>query len=209
MICLKLNRFFYGLSRMLHLSEFVWIRSSVLVVFNNFLLIDATGRSKIRSDQKRFFIALSLYPLSFFAKTPFKSLYLEPVPLYLGHVSLYLDPVSVSRLWIQTLYLCIQTLYLDPVSLYLDSVFRLCISVSRLQIQTLYLCIQTLHLCIQTLSHCIQTLNLCIQTLQFCIQTLYGPKYTGMIRINIWRYGRWVTVIIDDRQVILKGLFIN
>ena len=72
-ICLKLYRFFYGLSRMLHLSEFVWIlRSSVLVVLNNFLLIDATDRSKIRSDQKRFFIALSLYPLSFFANTPFK-----------------------------------------------------------------------------------------------------------------------------------------
>ena len=73
MICLKSNRFFYGLSRMLHLSEFVWIlRSSVLVVFNNSLLVDATGRSKIRSDQMRFFIALSLYPLSFFANTPFK-----------------------------------------------------------------------------------------------------------------------------------------
>ena len=72
MICLKLNRFFYGLSRMLHLSEFVWIlRSSVLVVFNNFLHIDATDRSKISSDQKRFFIALSLYPLSFFANSPF------------------------------------------------------------------------------------------------------------------------------------------
>ena len=27
---------------------------------------------KISSDQKRFFIALSLYPLSFFANTPFK-----------------------------------------------------------------------------------------------------------------------------------------
>ena len=40
--------------------------------FNNFLLIDATDRSKIRSDQKRFFIALSPYPLSFFANTPFK-----------------------------------------------------------------------------------------------------------------------------------------
>ena len=74
MICMKLNRFFYGLSSMLHLSEFVWIkRTSVLVVFNNFLLIGATDRSKIRSDQKRFFIVLSLYPLSFFANTPFKS----------------------------------------------------------------------------------------------------------------------------------------
>ena len=37
----------------------------------NFLLIDATDRSKISSDQRRFFIALSLYPLSFFANTPF------------------------------------------------------------------------------------------------------------------------------------------
>ena len=30
-------------------------------------------RSKISSDQKRFFIVLSLYPLSFFANTPFKT----------------------------------------------------------------------------------------------------------------------------------------
>ena len=58
---------------MLHLSEFVWrLRSSVLVVFNNFLLIDTTDRSKISGDQKRFFIALILYPLSFFVNTPFK-----------------------------------------------------------------------------------------------------------------------------------------
>jgi len=77
---------------MLHLSEFEWtLSSSVLVVFNNFLLIDATDRSKI-SNQKRFFIALdatdrskisdqkrffftelSLYPLSFFANSPFKT----------------------------------------------------------------------------------------------------------------------------------------
>ena len=73
MICLKLNRCFYALSRMLHLSEFVWtLRSSVLVVLNNFLLIDATDRSKVSGDQKRFFFAISLYPLSFFANTPFK-----------------------------------------------------------------------------------------------------------------------------------------
>ena len=58
---------------MLQFSEFVWtLRSSVLVVFNNFLLIDSTDRNKISSDQKRFFIVLSLYPLSFFANTPFK-----------------------------------------------------------------------------------------------------------------------------------------
>ena len=58
---------------MLQFSQFVWALSySVLVVFNNFLNMDATDRSKISSDQKRFFIALSLYPLSFFANTPFK-----------------------------------------------------------------------------------------------------------------------------------------
>ena len=56
---------------MLHLSEFV-LRSSVLVVFNNFLFIDAKDRSKISRDQKRFLIVLSLYPISFFANTPFK-----------------------------------------------------------------------------------------------------------------------------------------
>ena len=71
----EIKSIFYGLIRMLHLSEFVWtLRSSVFVVFNNFLLIDATDKSKISSDQKRFFIALSLYPLSFFANTPFKAL---------------------------------------------------------------------------------------------------------------------------------------
>ena len=62
-----------GFSQILQLSEFVWmIRSSVWVVFNNFLLIDATDRSKISSVQKRLFFAVSLYPLSFFADTPFK-----------------------------------------------------------------------------------------------------------------------------------------
>ena len=60
---------------MLQLSQFVWtLRSSGLVDFNNFLLIDATVRSKISSNQKRLFFAVSLYPLSFFANTPFKTL---------------------------------------------------------------------------------------------------------------------------------------
>ena len=58
---------------MFQFPQFVWaLRSSVWDVFINFLLIDATDRSKISSDQKRFFIALSLNPLSFFANTPFK-----------------------------------------------------------------------------------------------------------------------------------------
>ena len=42
--------------------------------FNNVLLIDATDRSKISSDQKGFFIALSLYTISFFANTPFNTI---------------------------------------------------------------------------------------------------------------------------------------
>ena len=73
MICLILIWFLYGRSRMFQLPQFVWaLRSSVWGVFINFLLIDATDKSKISIDQKRFFIALSLYPLSFFANTPFK-----------------------------------------------------------------------------------------------------------------------------------------
>ena len=57
--------------------RFVWtLRSSVYAVYNNFLIIGATDRSKISSDQnqKRLFFALSLYPLSFFANTPFNLL---------------------------------------------------------------------------------------------------------------------------------------
>ena len=79
MICLELNWFVYDPSWMLHLSEFVWtLRSSVLVVFNNFLLIDATARSKISSDQKCFFYCIKPYtpfhfsrtlPLSYYSKT--------------------------------------------------------------------------------------------------------------------------------------------
>ena len=43
---------------MLQFYEFVWAQSySVLDVFNKFLLIDATDRSKISSDQKRFFLS--------------------------------------------------------------------------------------------------------------------------------------------------------
>ena len=73
---------------MLQFSEFVWPLSfSLWDVFINFLLIDATDRSKISSDQKRIFIELSLYPLSFLANTPFKvvsevsSLVVNPVVL--------------------------------------------------------------------------------------------------------------------------------
>ena len=74
MICLKLNWFFYGLQ----FCQSVWTPCySVWDVFNNFLLIDATDSSTINSNQKRFFIALCLYPLSFFANTPFKLLLIK------------------------------------------------------------------------------------------------------------------------------------
>ena len=64
---------FYEPSWMLQLSEFVWtLRSSAWLVFNNFLLIDTTDGSKISiCDQKRLLFAVSIYPLSVFANTPF------------------------------------------------------------------------------------------------------------------------------------------
>ena len=72
---------------MLHLSEFVRTRrSSVLVFFNNFLLIDATDRSKISSDQKRFFIALSLYPFHFSRTLPLRKFHRGKV-LYVSNKS--------------------------------------------------------------------------------------------------------------------------
>ena len=62
---------------MFQLPQFVWaLRSSVCDVFINFLLIDATDRSKISSDQSRFFFAVSL-PLSFLANTLFNTLSLR------------------------------------------------------------------------------------------------------------------------------------
>ena len=70
MICLEqIVCFFYDPSLILQLSEFEWtLRSSVLVVFNSFLPIDATDRSKIRSDHHRRFFNVSLCPLSFNVK---------------------------------------------------------------------------------------------------------------------------------------------
>ena len=82
-IFFEIKLIFYGLSRMLQFSEFVWALSySVWDVFNKFLLIDATDRSKISGDQERFFIALSLYPISFFANTPFKFTAISLKPLF-------------------------------------------------------------------------------------------------------------------------------
>ena len=84
MICLELNWLFYDPSWMLQHSEFIWaLRSLVWVVFINFLRIDATDGSKISSDQKRLFFAVSLYPLSFFTNTPFKIPVSEVSSLYI------------------------------------------------------------------------------------------------------------------------------
>ena len=73
MICLELNWLFYDPSWMLQLlnlyGRYVFRYESFLI---NFLLIDVADRSKISSDQRRLFFAVSIYPLSFLANTPFK-----------------------------------------------------------------------------------------------------------------------------------------
>ena len=93
----EIKLIFYGLSSMLQFSQFVWpLRYSVWDVFNNFLLIDATDRSKISGDQKRFFIALCLYPLSFFANTPFKC---EDKVAFLQKIMLLFAKGKLSIFW--------------------------------------------------------------------------------------------------------------
>ena len=53
---------FYDPSLELQFSQFGWmLRYSVQVVFNNFLLIDATDRSKIGSNQKQLFFAVVIF----------------------------------------------------------------------------------------------------------------------------------------------------
>ena len=71
---------------MLQLSQFVWtLRSSVKVVYNNFLLIDATDRNKISSDQKRLFFAVIAYtPFHFLRTLPLKCKVSFPLETYRG-----------------------------------------------------------------------------------------------------------------------------
>ena len=99
MICLELNWFVYDPSGMLQLSEFAWtLRSSVWLILNHFLLIDATDRSKISSDQKRFFIALSHTPFHFSRTLLLKAksrvsffrnkIYFQPILIFEGMMSL-------------------------------------------------------------------------------------------------------------------------
>ena len=91
MICLELNWFVYSSSWVLHFSEFVWtLCSSVLVVFNNFLFIDATDRSKISSDQKRLFYRIKPIYTSFqFLRTKMFSFPLSNLVKLQGNHSYY------------------------------------------------------------------------------------------------------------------------
>ena len=50
------------------------MKGGIGVRLKQFSPYEATDRIKIRSDQKCLFFAVSLYPLSFFANTPFKKL---------------------------------------------------------------------------------------------------------------------------------------
>jgi len=78
--------------------QIVWtLRSSVWDVFNNFLLIDATDRTKTSSDQKRLFFAVSLYLLSFFANTPFNSFL--SIPQFHGSHLIFLCILTVLELY--------------------------------------------------------------------------------------------------------------
>ena len=79
-------------------------------VYFNFLLTDATDRSKFSSDQKRLFFAVSLYPLLFFANTPFKSILLLLLPSFIPHRS--------SRFY----FSCFSPLYPPPPSCLLYTV---------------------------------------------------------------------------------------
>ena len=70
MICLELNWFF---TIRVECCNFLNLYGSYVLL--NFLLINATDRSKISSNQHWIFFEVSLYPLSFFANTPFKALF--------------------------------------------------------------------------------------------------------------------------------------
>ena len=103
MISLELNWLYYDPSWMLQLCMgatffMAW------VVFNNFLLINATHKSMISSNQKRLFFAVSLYVLSFFAKTPFiNTLFFTPGLLYEYYMSTLYNPVLLYEYYMSTL----------------------------------------------------------------------------------------------------------
>ena len=59
-------------NRIFELTEFIYYDSLIWVVFNNFLLIDETDRSKSSINHHQIFFDVSLYPHSLFVNTPFK-----------------------------------------------------------------------------------------------------------------------------------------
>ena len=69
----EINLIFYGLCRMFQLPQFVWATLFGMRRLYQFSPYRRYSISKISSDQKCFFIALSLYPLFIFANTPFKA----------------------------------------------------------------------------------------------------------------------------------------
>ena len=79
---------------MLQFSEFVWALSdSVYDVFNNFLLIDATDRSKIIVAIKRAFLShLAYTPFHFSRTLPLKSLLVRAEKKELKFLSEILSP---------------------------------------------------------------------------------------------------------------------
>ena len=82
----------------MQLSEFAWThRSSVLVVFNNFLLIDATDRSKISSDHHRIFFDVSQYSCYFLQTLPF-NLEIRFKTLYLSHSNILIKYIELLTL---------------------------------------------------------------------------------------------------------------
>ena len=117
-ICLKLNGFFLrSESCVATFSICMDVTFFSISRFNSFLLTDATDRSKISGDQKRFFIALSLYPLSFFANTPFKvtvkkkwkgGISINPSILGVDQDLRVLSYVPLLRNWYK---LCLNSLY--------------------------------------------------------------------------------------------------
>ena len=75
----------------------IWIRyvlNSVWVVFINFLLLDTTDRTKISSNHHRIIFDVSLYPLSFFTRAPFKprkTTISSTLQLLMGHCFLCME----------------------------------------------------------------------------------------------------------------------
>lgn len=39
-------------------------------------------------------------------------------------------------------------------------------------------------------------------------QPLFGPNYTGQIKLKIWQFGAWISIEIDDRLPTVNGKYI-